>query len=201
VGTGALARPSRAKLGSFLPLDKRIPIRKRLSRRDSNLRHHHDYSHRRQISQRINFLAAPHSQRRSADQEKWQIGPHLGGNPQSNRSRQLPFQSPLQRNQGCHRIRRRRTQPSLHRQPLLDFDVDSALSAEFVHHALGHPIAGIRRIQRNSCVGTHNLNPTATPDADPDHIMQRDRLVNRAQIVISVRARTTDVESEINLRK
>ena len=36
----------------------------------------------RQIRQRINFLAAPHAQHRSADQKQRQIRPNLGRNPQ-----------------------------------------------------------------------------------------------------------------------
>ena len=111
------------------------------------------------------------------------------------------LQCPLQRNHGRHRIRRRRAQPSLYRQPLLDLNADFPLSAEFIHHALGHAIAGIRRIQRNPRIFTlaENFNPTAAPDADPNHVMQRDRLVNRAQIVKSVRARPADVKPEIDL--
>jgi hypothetical protein len=111
------------------------------------------------------------------------------------------------RKHGCHRIRRGRAQSSLHRQPLLDLDRDVALGPKFVQHPLGDAIAGVRRIQRNPriFIRAHDLNPASPPrvslNAHPDHVMQRNRLVHRAQMVISVRARGADVEPEIDLRK
>ena len=113
------------------------------------------------------------------------------------------FKRPLQRNHSCHGIRRCRSQPSLHRQPLVDFDGDVALCRQFVQHALRDAITGVGGIQRNPriFICAENLNPTAPPHANPDQVMQSNRLINSAKIVEAISARSTNIEPEINLRK
>ena len=83
VGTGTLARPGRAKLGSLSCTSRNsrrhrrptsslrppIPLRKRIRSRNPHLRRHHHTRHRRQILQRINLLPPSHSQHRPTHQK------------------------------------------------------------------------------------------------------------------------------------
>ena len=65
----------------------RVPIRKRLRCRYSDLGSRHHANRRRKIRQRINFLSVTHAQDGSPYQKKWQIRSDFGGDPQFFRPR------------------------------------------------------------------------------------------------------------------
>ncbi len=143
------------------------------------------------------------SQRSSAHEKQRQVRADFSGNTQARRRRQFRLERKLQSDQSGYRIRRSRTHSSLHWQALLDLDRDSTLCPKFIEHACGDAITGIRSIERNSRVfiRAQNLNAATASNAHSDHVMQSNRLIDGAEIMISVGARGADVEAEIDLRK
>ena len=70
-----------------------------------------------------------------------------------------------------------------------------------LHRFLDDAIAGIRFILRNSGIGAANLNPTPTPHAHSNHIMQPNRLIHRQQFMKSILARRANAQPKIDLRE
>ena len=58
-----------------------------------------------------------------------------------------------------------------------------ALCPQSLHRFFHHPIAGVRFVSRNARVFAPDLDPTSSPHADPNHIMQPDCLIYRQQLM------------------
>ena len=69
------------------------------------------------------------------------------------------------------------------------------------HHALGNFVTGIRGIARHPGIVATNLDSLSLDDIDADNIMQRQRLVDSAQLVKAIRPRGSDCQAKVDLRE
>ena len=76
-----------------------------------------------------------------------------------------------------------------------------ALGLRRLQHAIGSFVAGIGFVERNARMVAANLDAGAGLHVHPNDVMQRQRLIDGAQLVKAVGANWADLQSEVDLRE
>src|SRR5579872_6383379 len=139
------------------------------------------------------------AQDRSPNQEQRQVRSKISSYLQPLRRGQFSFQCPFESEQRRNCIPRCAAESPLYRQPLLNLNHDPAACLERKHCTINNSIAGIRIVFRHAGIFTTNLNARATPNLYANYVVQRDRLINRSQLMKAIMPRRTNAQTEVDL--
>ena len=178
---------------------------KGVSRGHANFLWNHDQNRQRgDVLERINLIAAVHAQRPPSKKKKRYIRPNRSGDFQHFGSGQLLLRQ-LQVAEHCgSRIARASAEAPARRNPLSQLDFHAArdfqLASDRIHRAIGQILldgfGGERRVSVN-----REHNSRSRRSSKPEFIVQGNRLKNRSQFVVFIRALPQNVQAQIDLRE
>ena len=178
---------------------------KGVSRPHADFLWNHDQNRQcRDVLERINLIAAVHAQRPPSKKKKRYIRPKRSGDFQHFGSGQLLLRQ-LQVAEHCGpRIARAPTEAPARRNPFSQLDFHAArdfqLASDRIHRAVGQILldgfGGERRVSVNP---EHNSGSRRGSKAE--FVVQGNRLKNRPQFVVFVRALPQNVQAQIDFRE
>ena len=178
---------------------------KGVSRPHADFLWNHDQNRQcRDVLERINLIAAVHAQRPPSKKKKRYIRPKRSGDFQHFGSGQLLSRQLQVAEHGRPRIARAPAEAPARRNPFSQLDFHAArdfqLASDRIHRAIGQILldgfGGERRVSVN-----REHYSRSRRSSKPEFIVQGNRLKNRPQFVISIRALPQNVQAQIDFRE
>ncbi len=159
----------------------------------------HHQGQLRKVLQGMNFLSAIDAEYGSADEKEIQVAAYFGSNTVLVlRGVRLMPRARSKAEHCGHGVRRGRTHASLHWQLLLNGDDNFAASCLRSSVRARRFCSKCSWIERHARIVATNLDAVAFPDLNPHDIMQRNGLVDGAELVKTIGAGRADLQAEIN---
>jgi len=151
-----------------------------------------------EFGHRIDLVAATDSQSGSTKQEEWDIGTEAAGQAKEIAGRKRDPPEGLERQEGDRRVAASAAEPTGHRNPLLDLDLDALLNASHLPEEGDCPGDKILLPEGNSRMVTGEDGPGLT-SAKVERIGEVDCLEESPQLVIAIRTLSEDFERPVDL--
>ena len=174
----------------------------RVRRRHPKRRLDHDDAEPADIVDGIDLVAACGAERRAAEEEERHVGPEPGRERVEGRLAETAVPDAVEADEGGRRVGAAATEAGRCRDPLLETHVRPAritVAAERPPERQRGAPDQVRPVRRNPRrAGAQCEGPR--PRGDRQRVVQRDRLQQRADVVVAVRPLRPDTEREIDLR-